>query len=106
MKQSLHLTLKDSCKAYDTLHDQPTAQTGDDAKLSLKNVLEHTTTGRKVNVIARINIDKMMKLQKSYVFCKNILQHIDCNKFKNYFQDATGILHNKGCLLLTVYFQL
>ena len=28
-------------------------------------------------------------------FAKNILQHIGCSKFENYFQDAMGFLHKR-----------
>ena len=38
---------------------------------------------------------KVIKLQKSYGFCKNALQHIGCSKFKNHFQDATGVILKK-----------
>ena len=37
----------------------------------------------------------MIKLQKSDVFCKNILQHLGCSKYDNYFKDAMDIIHKK-----------
>ena len=39
--------------------------------------------------------DKVIKLQESDVLCRIILQHMDCSKHKDYFQDATGTLHKK-----------
>ena len=86
-------------QAYDTLHDPPTAQTGDDVKLSLKNVSPIDIP--KLNVTARINT-RVIKLQKSNVFCKEILQHIGCSKFQSYFQDATGILHKNAVDFISV----
>ena len=47
--------------------------------------------------------DKVIKLQKGGVFCKNILQHIGCSKFKDYFKDAMGILHKKIADLNNVF---
>ena len=47
--------------------------------------------------------DKVVKLQESDVFCKNILQHINCSKHENYFKDATGILHKKVIVLNDVF---
>ena len=37
----------------------------------------------------------MIKLQKSGVFCKNILHHKVSSKFENYFQKAMAVLHKK-----------
>ena len=39
--------------------------------------------------------DKVIKLQESDVFHKNILQHIGCSKYENYFQDAMSVFHKK-----------
>ena len=39
--------------------------------------------------------DKVIKLQESDVFCKNILQHIGCSRYENNFQDAMGVLHKR-----------
>ena len=45
--------------------------------------------------VPELTPDKVIKLQKSDMFCKNILQCIGCSKFEKYFQDAIGILHKK-----------
>ena len=45
--------------------------------------------------LLELTSEKVTKLQKNDIFCKNIIQHIDCNKHNNYFMDATGILHKK-----------
>ena len=39
--------------------------------------------------------EKGIKLQKNDIFCKNIIQHIGCSKYDNYFIDTIGILHKK-----------
>ena len=39
--------------------------------------------------------EKVIKLQKNYTFCNNIIQFINCSKHDNYFIDSTGILHKK-----------
>ena len=36
---------------------------------------------------------KMIKLQESDMFCKNVVQHMSCSKHDDYLQDAMGILH-------------
>ena len=82
-------------QAYDTLHDLPTEQTGDNVKLSLENASPTDIPQLKENLISlpELTSNKVMKLQEIDGFCKNILQHISCSKHENYFQDATGILH-------------
>ena len=45
--------------------------------------------------LPELTSEKVIKLQKNDTFCKNIIQHIDCSKYDNYFIDATGILHKK-----------
>ena len=39
--------------------------------------------------------EKVIKLQKGDMFCTDILQHIGCSKYDNYFKDAMGSLHKK-----------
>ena len=39
--------------------------------------------------------EKVIKLQKSDAFYKNILQHIDYSKYDNHFKDVMDILHKK-----------
>ena len=84
-------------QAYDTLHDPPTAQTGDDVKLSLENTSPTDIPQLEENLMSLLELtpDKVIKLPKGDGFCKNILQHICCSKFENYFKDAIGFLHKK-----------
>ena len=84
-------------QAYDTLHDSLTEQTRDKVKVSLENVPPADIPQLEENLMSlpEITPDKVMKLQESDDFCKNILQHINCCKHENYSQDATGILHKK-----------
>ena len=64
--------------AYDTLHDLPTAQTGNDIKLSLENASPTDTPQLEGNLMSlpELTAQKVINLQKNDVFCKNILQHI------------------------------
>ena len=39
--------------------------------------------------------EKVIKPQKNDIFCKNVIQHIGCSKYDNYFTDAISILYNK-----------
>ena len=59
-------------QAYDTLHDPPTAQTGDDFKLSHENVSPTDIPHLEENLMSLLELrpDKVMKFQKSDVFCK------------------------------------
>ena len=84
-------------QAYDTLQEPPTAQTGDDVKLSLENALPTD-----MPQLTELTPDKVIKLQKNGVFCKNILQHIGCSKFKNYFKDV-DILHKEVVDFISVF---
>ena len=65
-------------QAYDTLHDSPTEPTIDKVKLSLENASSVDIPWLKKNLMSlpELTMDMVMKLQKSDVFCKNILQHI------------------------------
>ena len=65
-------------QAYDTLHDPPTAQTIDDIKLSLENASPADIPQLDENLMSlpELTPDIVIKLQNSYVFCKNILQQI------------------------------
>ena len=62
-------------QVYDTLHDPLTAQTGDDVKLSLKNASPADIPQLEENLMSLLELtpEKVIKLQKSDVFCKNIL---------------------------------
>ena len=62
-------------QAYDNLHNPSTAQTVDDVKLSLKNTPPTDIPQLEENLmsLAELRPDKVIKLQKSYVFCTNIL---------------------------------
>ena len=44
--------------------------------------------------LPEFTLDNIIKLQKNYIFCKYIFQHIHCSK-NNYYIDAMVILHNK-----------
>ena len=69
----------------------PIAHIGDDNKLSLKNACQPTDIpqlGENLMSLLKSTADKVIKLQESDVFCKNILQHIGCSKHEDYFQDA------------------
>ena len=68
-------------QAYDTLPDPPTEQTGDNIKLSLENTSPTDTPLFKENLMSLLDLtpDKVMKLHKSDVFYKNIVQHISCS---------------------------
>ena len=79
-------------KNYDVLHDLPTVQM-DKVNLSLENASPHL----KQNLVSltEFTLDKVVKLQKNDIFCKNILEHIYCSKNDNYFIDAMGILNQK-----------
>ena len=92
-------------QAYDTLQDQPTAQTGDDVKLSLENVSPTDIPQLEENLMSlpELTPHRVIKLPKSNVFHKNILQQIACSKYENYFQDAMGILHKKVLDFNTVF---
>ena len=59
-------------QAYDTLHNPPIAQTGDDIKLSLKNasLTDIPQLEEKLMFLPELTPDKEIKLQKSDVFCK------------------------------------
>ena len=39
--------------------------------------------------------EKVIKLQKNDIVCKNIIHHISFSKYDNYFIDAIGILNKK-----------
>ena len=85
-------------QTYDTLHDPTTYQTGDNVKLSLENTSPADISQIKGNLMSllELTLDKVLKLQVSDFFCKNILQQISCSKHENYFQDAMGILHKSS----------
>ena len=63
-------------QAYDTLHDPPTAQTGDDIKLSLKNasLTDKPPLEENLMLLPELTPDRLIKLQENDVFCKNILR--------------------------------
>ena len=84
-------------QAYDTLHDSLIEQIRDKVKLSLENISTTYITQLKENLMSlpELTLDKVMKLQESDAFCKNILQHISCSKQENYLQDAKVVLHKK-----------
>ena len=84
-------------QTYDTLLDTPTSQAGDDITLSLENASPTEIPQLEENLMSlpELTHEKVIKLQKSYVFCKNILQHIGCSKYDIYFKDALGILHKR-----------
>ena len=84
-------------QAYDTLCDPPTEETGDNVKLSLENASPTNIPQLKENLMSLLELtpDKMIKLQESDVFCKNILQDISCSKHENYFKYAMDILHKR-----------
>ena len=52
-------------QAYDTLHDSPTEQTGDNIKLSLGNALPTNIPQLKENLMSQLELipDNVMKLQ-------------------------------------------
>ena len=81
---------------YDAVPDLSTAQT-DEAKLSLENVSPSDILHLEQNLMSLPELapEKVIKLQKNATFCKNILQHMHCNKNDNYFIDATSILHKE-----------
>ena len=81
---------------YDALHDLPTLQM-DKANLSLENASPADIPHLEQNVMSLTEfiLDKVVKLQKNYTFCKNILECIHCSTNDNYFTDAIGILHKK-----------
>ena len=60
-------------QAYDTLHDPPTASTGNDIKLSLINASLADIPQLEENLMSlpELTPDKVIKLQKRDVFCKN-----------------------------------
>ena len=89
---------------YQTLHDLLTAETNK-AELSLENESSTDIPHLKQNLMSLLEFtpDKLIKLQKSNTFFKNILQHIHCSKNVNYFIDAIGILHKK--VISTVHSQ-
>ena len=66
-------------------------------KLSLENASPADMPQLEENLMSvpELTLNKVVKLQKSDVFCQNILQHISCSKHDNYFQDAIDILHKK-----------
>ena len=92
-------------QAYDILHNSAIAQTGIDIKLSLETASPADIPQLEENLasLPELTPEKMIKLQKSDVFGKNILQHIGCNKYDNYFEDAMGILHKKIVDLNSVF---
>ena len=52
-------------QAYDTLHDSPTAQTGDDVNDHSKCITHgHTTAGKELNVTTRINTRQSDKITR------------------------------------------
>ena len=61
-----HLTLKDSCKLMTPYMTSPTAQTGDDIKLSLDNVslTDILQLEENLMLLPELTPDKVMKLQK------------------------------------------
>ena len=75
-------------QAYDTLHDPPNEQTRDNVKLLLENTSPTHIPQLKENVMSlpELTLDKMMKLQESDVFCKNIGQHISVVNLKITFK--------------------
>ena len=77
-------------QAYDNLHESPTEQTRDKVNLSLENASPADIPQLKENLMSLLELspDKVMKLQESDVFCKNIPYHMSCSKHENYFQDA------------------
>ena len=77
-------------QTYDTLHDLPTGQTNDDVKLSLENVLSTDIPQSEQNLmsLSELTPEKVTTVQKNDIFCKNIIQHIDCSKSNNYFIDV------------------
>ena len=81
---------------FNALHDLPTTQ-ADKARMSLENVSPADIPHLEQNLMSLPELapDKVIKLQKNDSLCRNILQHIHCNKNDNYFIDATGILHKK-----------
>ena len=84
-------------QTYYTLHDSPTAQTNDDVKVLLENVLPADIPQWEQNLMSlpELTSEKVIKLQKNDTFCKNIMQHIGCNRNDNCFIDAIGVLHKK-----------
>ena len=69
-------------QTYDELHDLPPGHANYDIKLSLENAsptdipqLEHHLIS-----LPELTLENIAKLQKNDTFCKNIIQHIDCNK--------------------------
>ena len=89
-------------QSYDTLHDSTIPQPGDDIKLSLENVSPTDILQLEENLMSLLELtpEKVIKLQKSDVFCKNILQFIGCSKYDNHFKDVMGILHEKKITLI------
>ena len=84
-------------QTYDTFHDPPTVQTVRQLKLSLENASPADIPQLKEILMSllKLTLDKVVKLQESDFFCKNILQHISYSKHEKYFQEAMGILHKK-----------
>ena len=65
-------------QTYDTLHDLPTGLTKDDIRLSLENTSPTDIPQVEQNLMSLPELisEKVMKLQKSDTFCKNIIQHM------------------------------
>ena len=82
---------------YDTLHDLPKEQTGDNDGLSLENAspTDSPQLEEILMSLPELTSDKVVKLQENNLFCKTILQHINRSKHENHLWDAIGILHKK-----------
>ena len=61
----------------------PTAQTNDDIKLSLENMLPTDIPQLEQNLMSlpELTPEKVIKLQKNVMFCKNIVQDIGYSKY-------------------------
>ena len=81
---------------YEALHNLYSTWT-DKAKLPLENASPADIPNLELNLmsVSELTRNKLIKLQKSNTFCKNILQYIHFSKNNNYIIDAIGILHKK-----------
>ena len=66
-------------QTYDTFHDLHTALTNDDIKLSLENALptDISHLEQKLMSLLELTPEKVIKIQTSNIFCKNIISTWD-----------------------------